>query len=52
MKKKKGKIGTFSCWLFGHLMRVRPPEEQTADQEVSVRSNYCRRCGISREELT
>jgi hypothetical protein len=53
------RIGTFSCWLFGHkfLWRGAIPQEQVglnSGQEIitTKKMNFCMRCGCPRDSLT
>lgn len=47
---KKLKIGTFKCWLWGHIFlhEFRTPEAGAGN--IMIRpSNYCTRYGITKE---
>lgn len=46
------KIGTFSCWLFGHNFTGWFYDNENFGSRQTKRAvDYCSRCGISRKEL-
>lgn len=48
---KRNRIGTLQCWLFGHKFVGWFYGNSMEDVLTKRATNYCSRCGISREQV-